>query len=290
MFGRKKNKNQVDMEDFQYVVIDTETTGLKPDSSRIIEIAVIQIDARGGRQNVFHTLLDPEKKFSNSEIHGIAPSMVKGAPKFSDAAAHIAHLLKDRIIVGHNIEFDLSMLSFEYQRLGVGMPSVPRIDTMKMCFDLDLETKNQQLSTLLEYFQLPSGMAHSALHDAAATSALFASMLPLYAMRHAGMRALSGQLGFEKMTWMNEPEGDIPFVAFEREGVNLDSLTNFPEIANDDVIDAQTRSKSDAFRSMVANPMCPQCGKGKVVVKNRRDGGQFRGCSNFPNCRYATDL
>ena len=290
MFGRKKPKNQVDMEDFSYVVIDTETTGLKPETSKLIEIAVIQIDAHGKRHHSFHTLLDPGKKFTNSDIHGITPSMVKGAPKFEEVAYHIASLLKDRIVVGHNIEFDLAMLSYEYQRLGIGMPSIPRIDTMKMCFDLDLSTPNQQLPSLLAYFDLPSGQAHSALHDAAATSAVFASMLPLYAMRHAGMRAMSGQLGFEKMSWVPAPLIETTFSVLEREGIALESVNLFPEIARDEIIDSQGRSKSEAFRSQASNPMCPKCGAGKVVVKNRRDGGKFRGCTNFPNCRYATDF
>lgn len=32
---------------------------------------------------------------------------------------------------------------------------------------------------------------------------------------------------------------------------------------------------------------CPECGKGQLVKKNRKDGsGTFTGCNNFPNCRY----
>jgi DNA polymerase III epsilon subunit family exonuclease len=288
MFGRKKS-TEVDMEQLQYVVIDTETTGLKSDTGRIIEIAVIQIDALGNRSEAFHTLIDPGKKFTNSDVHGIKPSDVKNAPKFDDISHYVADLMKGRIVVGHNIEFDFDFLCSEYRRLGVTIPSIPRIDTMKMCFDLGLPLANQQLSTILAFFDLPAGLAHSALHDAAATSSIFSSMLQLYGIRNADMRAFTGQLGSEHNSWMPKSIVEPKFDALPRTGIDLSSIHSFPTVADDQKLNGLARSKAEARTAARQEPPCPKCGRGVVVVKNRRDGGKFRGCSNFPNCRYAID-
>ena len=40
---------------------------------------------------------------------------------------------------------------------------------------------------------------------------------------------------------------------------------------------------------MIEKP-CPACGGRLVVKKNRREGTQFIGCSNFPNCHYTERL
>lgn len=36
---------------------------------------------------------------------------------------------------------------------------------------------------------------------------------------------------------------------------------------------------------------CPKCPDGKLIKRtNRRDGSRFLGCTNFPKCRYVSEL
>jgi len=74
-----------------YAVIDTETTGLLPTHRhRVIEIAVVLLDARGQVEREWVTLLNPQRDMGPQHIHGILTSDVLAAPKFADIAAPIS--------------------------------------------------------------------------------------------------------------------------------------------------------------------------------------------------------
>jgi DNA polymerase-3 subunit epsilon len=114
-----------------YAVIDTETTGLFPSQRhRVIEIAVVQLDAQGRFEHEWVTLLNPQRDLGPQHVHGILTADVLAAPEFTDVAAHLAVLLAGRMVVGHNVEFDLGFLRAEFARLGV---EVPLITERSMC-------------------------------------------------------------------------------------------------------------------------------------------------------------
>jgi DNA polymerase III subunit epsilon len=114
-----------------YAVIDTETTGLLPNHRhRVIEIAVVLLDARGRIEHEWVTLLNPQRDLGPQHIHGILTADVLAAPEFADVARHLGGLLAGRMVVGHNVEFDLGFLRAEFGRLGFG---VPLITERSMC-------------------------------------------------------------------------------------------------------------------------------------------------------------
>ena len=70
-----------------YAVIDTETTGLLPSHRhRVIEIAVVLLDARGQVEDEWVTLLNPQRDLGPQHIHGILTADVLDAPEFDDVA------------------------------------------------------------------------------------------------------------------------------------------------------------------------------------------------------------
>ena len=69
-------------------VVDLETTGFRPQSDRIVEVAVVTLSLSDlSICDEFDTLLNPERDIGAQHIHGISPDMVVGAPTFREVAA-----------------------------------------------------------------------------------------------------------------------------------------------------------------------------------------------------------
>jgi DNA polymerase-3 subunit epsilon len=98
------------------VILDTETTGLDW-SAEIISISVIAPDG----EVLFDTLVQPSGEIpaEASSVNGITDSMVADAPKFTDIFPQLDQVLKDKLIVAYNAEFDRQMLQQTCRRYGL---------------------------------------------------------------------------------------------------------------------------------------------------------------------------
>ena len=65
-------------------VFDFETTGLNPGYDRVVEASVIRIDPGQAPRLVFDTLVNPRRRVSATEIHGITDADVADAPEFDE--------------------------------------------------------------------------------------------------------------------------------------------------------------------------------------------------------------
>ena len=103
----------------QWVIVDTETTGLTKDD-RIVEVAAIAVDAATMTEvDRFVTLLQPDRDTGATEVHGISQEMVQDAPRFSDIAQEFARFLDGRVLVAHNLRFDQGFLEREFENAGL---------------------------------------------------------------------------------------------------------------------------------------------------------------------------
>jgi DNA polymerase-3 subunit epsilon len=103
------------------VILDTETTGLSVrEGHRIVEIGCIELDDLIPTQNKFHCYINPERKVSEKalEIHGYTDEFLSTQKKFSEIADEFLNFIKDKRLVIHNAEFDLSHLNNELALLG----------------------------------------------------------------------------------------------------------------------------------------------------------------------------
>lgn len=102
-----------------YCIIDVETTGGNPKSSKITEIAIYKHDGTTVIDE-FISLVNPECEIPEfiCRLTGINDSMVQSAPKFYEIAKHIIEFTADTIFVAHNASFDYSMMRSEFKRLG----------------------------------------------------------------------------------------------------------------------------------------------------------------------------
>ena len=153
-----------------YAVLDTETTGLSFTSDRIIELAIIGLDAYGNKEWEWCSLINPERDTGRGlvvQIHQIYPRDVVDAPTFTEFAGHIAAMLAGRAIIAHNAKFDLGMLGAEFARLGVKLPPVTQICTAELARDCGF--RPWRLENCCEVLGIELEGLHHALADARAT-------------------------------------------------------------------------------------------------------------------------
>lgn len=152
-----------------YAVIDVETTGLRPERDKIIEIALVLVD-QGEITYTWHTLINPTQAIpaSITRLTGIDDELVKNAPEFSEISARILDLLEGRELVGHNVGFDLSFIE---NQLGVLLPN-DTLDTVKLAKMIMPNPRSLRLNSLTKEIGLEHTQAHRALEDAQATANL----------------------------------------------------------------------------------------------------------------------
>ena len=117
------------------VVLDTETTGiLTRDGHRIVEIGCIELDNLIQTKNKFHCYLNPERKVSEKafEVHGYSDSFLSDKKKFKEIVEEFLSFIKDKKLIIHNAEFDLSHLNNELAILGKNKLRNEIIDTLAL--------------------------------------------------------------------------------------------------------------------------------------------------------------
>lgn len=161
-----------------YAVVDVEATGASSRRHRIIELAVVQLDRERRVQAEFSTLVDPEGPVGPTHIHGIEAGDLAPAPLFGQIAARLAGLLGGRVLVGHNVGCDQAFLAAEYARLGVRMPVMPQVCTMRLAERRLAPAHGLSLRACAEAAGLSAWAEHTALGDARTAGALFVRCAP----------------------------------------------------------------------------------------------------------------
>lgn len=162
-------------------VLDTETTGLNVRSDRIVSVGAVRV--HGSR--VFHNanmdrLVNPGLAIParSTAVHGITNQMVAGAPPFGEIAPEIEEFLRDTVVVGHNIRFDLTMLKRESERAGLQWSPPASLDTSLLVIALEPNTENLNLESVAERFGVEIQGRHTALGDCLVTAEIYVRMVP----------------------------------------------------------------------------------------------------------------
>ena len=147
-----------------YTVIDVETTGLNSYDDDIIEISCIKYrnDVEIDR---YHSLINPCGKLAPfiTGLTGITDEMLFDAPKFKDIADEIYDFLKDEVLVGHNVNFDISFLResffsndkfYDYKDNVVTVMSNDYIDMLRISRKLFPDFSSRSLIDMASYFDI----------------------------------------------------------------------------------------------------------------------------------------
>ncbi|HWD59701.1 MAG TPA: DNA polymerase III subunit epsilon [Stellaceae bacterium] len=117
------------------IVLDTETTGLDPQSGhRIVEIAAIELLHHVPTGRKFHCYVNPERDMPEEAyaVHGLSAEFLAGHPPFAATAADFLAFIAGDPLVIHNAEFDIAFLNAELVRAGLPVLAAAFVDTLSM--------------------------------------------------------------------------------------------------------------------------------------------------------------
>ena len=101
----------------EFVVLDIETTGLSPHRDEIIELSALLVK-NDEIVEEFNRLVKPEGEISAfiTNLTGITPEMVADAPDIATAIKEFDDFCAGKIVLGHNITFDISFIDYNLQK------------------------------------------------------------------------------------------------------------------------------------------------------------------------------
>jgi signal-transduction protein with cAMP-binding, CBS, and nucleotidyltransferase domain len=191
MPGKLRPPNHTALAALPAVVLDLETTGLNVTRDRVIQIgAVAMLGPRILESPRLDQLVDPEMPIpaASTQIHGLRDADVAGAPRFADFADTLHEMLTGRVVVGHNIAFDLAVLRHEAARTGVTWHEPLSLDLAMLVGALEPRLPDLGLETITGLLGVKIEKRHSALGDSMATAEAYARLLPR--LREADVRTL----------------------------------------------------------------------------------------------------
>jgi len=175
------------LEEATYVVVDLETTGLRPGTSGICEIGAVRL--RGFEvEEEFETLVDPGLPIAAaaSAVTGLRSEQLRGAPRPAEAVRSFLAFAEDSVLVAHNARFDLAFLDRETERLTGSRIGAPVVDTVRLARTLLAgRVSHFGLARLAWFFDTAEKPCHRALPDARATAELLLALIGLAQERGA---------------------------------------------------------------------------------------------------------
>jgi len=163
------------------VIIDTETTGLSiKDGHRIVEIGCIELENLIPTKNKFHCYLNPERKVSEKalEVHGYTDEFLSNKKKFKEIVDDFLNFIKDKKLIIHNAEFDLSHLNNELKLLNKKGLENDIVDTLILARD-KFPGSSVSLDALCKRYRIDNSkrVQHTALIDCELLSKVYINLI-----------------------------------------------------------------------------------------------------------------
>ena len=181
-----------------YIAFDLETTGLKPEDNRIVEIAAVRF-RHYEPQESYVTLVDPgcEIPGDATRVSGITNDMVKGKPSIETVLPTFADFCGDTVLIAHNAPFDHGFLLQAVKSYQAPAPKGVVLDSCALSRVIFTGLPSYSLSTLIKHLNLGGGTFHRAEQDSVHCGLLFGHILKtLQRVNHAcDIPALEGLTG-----------------------------------------------------------------------------------------------
>lgn len=175
------------IEEYEFVVLDTELTGLNARHDEIVAIGAVRVHGlRIVASDVFEVFVRPHKALPKNStlVHRITPQQIKDAPQLADVFPSLMKYLGDSLLVGHCLGLDMTFLNRAAMKLFDSRIYNPCLDTMRLA---QIYTENcwerysARVAPLVSYgladlsrsYGLPAFTSHDALEDALQTAYLF---------------------------------------------------------------------------------------------------------------------
>lgn len=167
---------------YTFVALDLETTGLDPHKDTIIEVAAVRFKLeqdgdiyRAIEQEERSMLINPGRNLEENiaMITGISDNMLIRKQKWEEVQNKVATFIGDSIIVGHNVLFDINMLSTH----GVDLSKHLSIDTFELSEIFSQDAESLNLGFLGKKYKIEMESEHRALDDTKLSLELFCRYL-----------------------------------------------------------------------------------------------------------------
>jgi DNA polymerase-3 subunit epsilon len=169
---------------FMYAIVDIETTGGHAAGNDITEIAIVVHDGEKIVQR-FESLVKPDRTipYYIQTLTGISMEMVADAPRFEELAGTVHELLKDRVFIAHNVNFDYSFVKHHLSTAGYDLDA-QKLCTVRLSRKVFPGLPSYSLGNLCRHFGISNEQRHRAGGDADATVKLFEHLLQNNAAPH----------------------------------------------------------------------------------------------------------
>lgn len=155
----------------EFAFIDVETTGAKPLTDRVTEVAIIRFHADGS-QSRWQSLINPGVAIP-AEIQaltGITNAMVRDAPVFFEVRDEVRRMLEGAVFVAHNARFDYGFIKNEFRRITEAF-TADVLCTVRLSRKLYPDADGHGLDALIHRHELHGFDRHRAMGDTEATAA-----------------------------------------------------------------------------------------------------------------------
>ncbi|MDR1690104.1 MAG: PolC-type DNA polymerase III [Clostridiales bacterium] len=167
--------------DGDFVFFDIETTGLKPELCKIIEIGAARV-VNFEITETFNTMVDPEEPipYSITQLTGIKDEDVAGQPKIKEALEKFFAFAKESVLGAHNASFDTGFIACHARKNGMSFDNTV-LDTLGLSRGLYPDLKKHTLESVSKHLEIDLENHHRAYCDASACAQIYIkSVKPLY--------------------------------------------------------------------------------------------------------------
>ena len=175
------NPSDESLEDSEYVVFDTETTGFNAaNGDSMIEIGAVKLK-NGKIVDRFDELINPGRHIPDriTEITSINDDMVRDALNEEEATKKFLEWAGNDPMVAHNAKFDISFVEMAMKKYNLGKFTNTVIDTLELSRALDQGFARHSLSALVKRYNVPfdEESHHRGDYDAEGTALVFHKMV-----------------------------------------------------------------------------------------------------------------
>lgn len=164
-----------------YVVLDIETTGFNPKEHEIIELSALKAE-NGVIIDEFSKLVKPVGYLSSyiSNLTGITIDMLQNASFIKETILDFKEFCANYIVIGHNINFDLSFINTQLIK-NYDIPFTnDYIDTLKLARKYLPQLPSRKLGAIAEYFGLDTTGMHRGLKDCMVTNLCYQKFIQMH--------------------------------------------------------------------------------------------------------------
>jgi DNA polymerase-3 subunit epsilon len=184
-----------------FIALDIETTGLDPRRDVVVSLAAIPF-VGGTPQAGFAALVNPGRPIPQAAVavHGISDAAVRDAPSIGAVLPGLIARCEGRILVGHDVGFDLAVLGLALRAHGRPPLAGPALDTRRLAAGLYPEWDDLRLEVVAARLGVSIAGRHSAEGDARAAGQVLVALLPALGAR--GYRTVDDLLWLQqRATW-----------------------------------------------------------------------------------------